>query len=85
MIGCKYKNKLIDLLQTYLINKKPIIKVDKQLNNFEEFGCFEHLDNTRAFLKIQDGCDFFCNYCLIPFCRGRQRAMKHEHVLQTIK
>ncbi len=85
VIGCQYKNKLVDLLTTYLENKTPIVKINNKIKGFEEFGCFEHLDNTRAFLKIQDGCDFFCNYCLIPFCRGRQRAMKHKNVLQAIK
>lgn len=85
VIGCKYKNKIVELLTKYLKDKKHIIKIDKNITKFEEFGCFKHLDNTRAFLKIQDGCNFFCSYCLIPFCRGRQRAMKHLHVLQAIK
>lgn len=85
VIGCKYKNKLVNLLEQYLKNKKSVIKIDKNISSFEEFGCFKHLDNTRAFLKIQDGCDFFCSYCLIPYCRGRQRAMKHSHVLNAIK
>lgn len=85
VVGCKDKNKLVDYLTTYLRNHKPILKIDENIIKFEEFGCFKHLDNTRAFLKIQDGCDFFCSYCLIPYCRGRQRAMKHDHVLQAIK
>lgn len=84
-IGTKYKNKIVDYLRTYLKNHKQIIKIDNDIKTFEEFGCFKHLDNTRAFLKIQDGCNFFCSYCLIPYCRGRQRAMKHQHVLQNIK
>lgn len=84
VIGCKYKNKIVDLLESYLKNKKPINKIQNEITSFEEFGCFKHLDNTRAFLKIQDGCDFFCSYCLIPYCRGRQRAMNHEHVLSNI-
>lgn len=85
VVGCKDKNKLVDYLKTYLKNHKPICKINKNITRFEEFGCFKYLDNTRAFLKIQDGCDFFCSYCLIPYCRGRQRAMKHARVLQAIK
>lgn len=85
VIGCQYKNKIVDLLKQYLKNHKPIIKINQNIKSFEEFKCFKHLDNTRAFLKIQDGCNFFCSYCLIPYCRGRQRAMKHAHVLQAIK
>ncbi|MCQ3907689.1 MAG: radical SAM protein [Mycoplasmoidaceae bacterium] len=73
------------MLNDYLKNKKPIVKIDENIKTFEEFPCFKHLDNTRAFLKIQDGCDFFCSYCLIPYCRGRQRAMNHLHVLRLIK
>ncbi len=85
VIGCKYKDKIVSFLKQYLKDKKPILKIDKEIKTFEELECFTHLDKTRAFLKIQDGCNFFCNYCLIPYCRGRQRAMKHEHVLQAIR
>ncbi|XQP55658.1 MAG: tRNA (N(6)-L-threonylcarbamoyladenosine(37)-C(2))-methylthiotransferase MtaB [Mycoplasmoidaceae bacterium] len=84
VIGTKHRNKVIDYLNKYLKDKKPIIKIEKDLNSFEELVCPQHLNNTRAFLKIQDGCNFFCSYCLIPYCRGRQCAMKHQHVLQTI-
>ena len=85
VIGTKYKNKIVDYLQKYLKNHKSINKIDQNIKTFEEFPCFKHLDNTRAFLKIQDGCNFYCSYCLIPYCRGHQRAMKHQHVLQAIK
>jgi threonylcarbamoyladenosine tRNA methylthiotransferase MtaB len=42
-------------------------------------------DRTRSFLKIQDGCDYFCSYCAIPFARGRSRSDSVEHVLSSVK
>ena len=41
-------------------------------------------NRTRPFLKIQDGCDTFCTYCIVPYARGRSRSMPHEHVLRSI-
>ena len=86
-IGCKDKNRIVDLLQEYLANKHPIntITKTKNIKCFENFGIFKHLDNTRAFLKIQDGCNFYCSYCLIPYCRGNQRSMHHEDVIKQVK
>ncbi|MCQ2748027.1 MAG: hypothetical protein MJ223_02050 [Mycoplasmoidaceae bacterium] len=85
VVGCNNKNKIASFLENFLSKKKQIFKINKSLQSFEEFSCFKSQDNTRAFLKIQDGCDFFCSYCLIPYCRGRQRSMKHEHVIRDIK
>lgn len=84
VVGTNNRSNIVEYLNQYLKNRKPIIKID-QNQTFEEFPCFKYFDNTRAFLKIQDGCNFFCNYCLIPYCRGRQRAMNHQHVLSSIK
>jgi len=87
VIGNKDKNKIVELLNNYLKDKEQINTLidSKLIKEFEYFPPFEHLDNTRAFLKIQDGCNFFCSYCLIPYCRGRQRAMKHEQVIDNVK
>ncbi len=87
VVGCKDKNNIINLLKQFIKTKKQINTIipSNKLDEFEDFGTFKHLDNTRAFLKIQDGCNFFCSYCLIPYCRGRQRAMKHNEVIKQVK
>ncbi|XQP55391.1 MAG: tRNA (N(6)-L-threonylcarbamoyladenosine(37)-C(2))-methylthiotransferase MtaB [Mycoplasmoidaceae bacterium] len=85
VIGTKYRNKIVEYLAKYLNDKKPICKINKDINKFEEFGCFKHLNNTRAVLKIQDGCDFYCSYCEIPYARGQKRSMPHKHILSLIK
>jgi threonylcarbamoyladenosine tRNA methylthiotransferase MtaB len=43
------------------------------------------MNKTRAFIKIQDGCDFMCSYCVIPFVRGRQRSLSHKIILENIQ
>ncbi len=85
VIGNKYKNKVVDLIKKY--KKKSIIKVENfsNITKFEKFNNISFIDNTRAFLKIQDGCNYMCSYCIIPFSRGRQRSLDHKIVLDEIK
>jgi threonylcarbamoyladenosine tRNA methylthiotransferase MtaB len=85
VLGTKYKNQIVDLIKEY--DGRKITKVDSLTfkDQFEEFSKFVSFDKTRAFLKIQDGCNYMCSYCLIPFARGRQRSLWHEKVLNIIK
>ena len=52
---------------------------------FVEFGDITFTEKTRAVIKIQDGCDRFCSYCIIPYARGRVRSRKPEHILSEIQ
>jgi threonylcarbamoyladenosine tRNA methylthiotransferase MtaB len=54
-------------------------------DTFDEYTDSELKKNTRAFIKIQDGCDFMCSYCIIPFVRGRQRSLSHSIILEKIQ
>ncbi len=54
-------------------------------HNFEQTCEAVSGNRTRPFLKIQDGCDSFCTYCIVPYARGRSRSMRVEHVLENIK
>ncbi len=56
-----------------------------QYSEFSEMKATEMYDRSRAFVKIQDGCNFFCTYCAIPYARGRSRSRKKEDVLEQIK
>lgn len=85
ILGAKYKNDLITFIKQY--HQEKIIKIDKfsKLDKFDEYSDSILFSNTRAFLKIQDGCDYMCSYCLIPFARGRQRSLNHNKVISLIK
>ena len=52
---------------------------------FIDFGTTVHMEKTRAVIKVQDGCDRFCSYCIIPYARGRVRSRKIENVIKEIK
>ncbi len=76
----------------YYVNKakdegKVQVAVGEVLKNktFEELNIEEYQDKTRAFLKIQDGCNRFCTYCLIPYTRGRTCSKDPDKVLEEIK
>lgn len=86
ILGNKYKNQLPKLICNFYKNHQQIIKVDdlSQERTFEELPVYSFCENTRAVIKIQDGCDFMCSYCLIPFARGRQRSLGHKKILDTI-
>ena len=85
ILGNNDKSKLLEYIEEYKKNKKQIIKID-DLNKV----CFEdmRLDNfqkhTRAFVKIQDGCNNYCSYCIIPYTRGNVRSKRKEDVLDEI-
>ena len=52
---------------------------------FAEFGETSYTEKTRAVIKVQDGCDRFCSYCIIPYARGRVRSRHPEHIIKEIK
>lgn len=52
---------------------------------FVDFGTTTHMEKTRAVIKVQDGCDRFCSYCIIPYARGRVRSRKIESVIEEVK
>ncbi len=87
LIGNKYKNNLLDLIKEYKKNQKQITKVDNLLleKEFEETLTSSFEDRTRAFIKIQDGCNFMCSYCTIPFARGRQRSAKASNIISQVQ
>ena len=87
VLGNKYKNMLPKLINDFYKTKKQIVKVENlsQDRNFEELPIYSFCENTRAIVKIQDGCDFMCSYCLIPYARGRQRSLNHNKILKIIE
>lgn len=83
VLGTQYRKEIVDLVEEYQKTSQKIVKVDsvKNLRKFEDLN-IDRFKNTRAFLKIQDGCNNFCTYCIIPYARGRVRSRKPESVLK---
>lgn len=86
VLGTQYRDQIVSLVDEYRQTKKTIIKVDsvKDIRKFEDLN-IDHFKNTRAFLKIQDGCNNFCTYCIIPYARGRVRSRPSQSVLAQAK
>lgn len=87
VVGTSHRNEIPALINEYRQNKTPIIKVDENTRDFkyEELGVTSYSENVRAYLKIQDGCDNFCTYCLIPYRRGKMRSRNKEDVIEEAK
>ncbi len=86
IIGNTKKSKVVSLVEEYLKNKKSITEIDNIMHtDFEamELDTFE--TRTRAFVKIQDGCNNFCSYCIIPYSRGNIRSKEKDDVVSEIK
>lgn len=86
LIGNKYKNNVIELINEYFNNHKQVVKIDNLLleKEFENNQVEVYKDKTRAFVKIQDGCNYMCSYCIIPFTRGRQRSKNFDFLINEI-
>ena len=86
LLGNKDKAKIVELLDEYFNNKKVIRDQYRgRLKEFEDMYITNFPGRTRAFVKIQDGCDNFCTYCIIPFVRGKCRSKSFDKVLSEVK
>ena len=85
VIGNKDKSKIVELIHQYF-EKKNMIKdlYSNRFTEFEDMYIKEFPGRTRAFVKIQDGCDNFCSYCIIPFVRGKCRSKDKDKVISEI-
>ena len=85
IIGNKYKSELIMLLDMYLKEHKKIVKVnDISKIDFEDMFINKFMTHTRAFVKIQDGCNAFCAYCAIPYARGGLRSKDFDSAISEV-
>lgn len=86
IIGTSDRHMIPDLVEQYLKDgkKRNIVAESTRDLTYEELKVTSYSDNTRAYLKIQDGCDNFCSYCIIPFARGRLRSRQKEAILQEV-
>ena len=87
-IGTNEKTQIVELVEKFIEEKnKSFIQIDDvmQNKNFGDFGSVTYTEKTRAVIKVQDGCDRFCSYCIIPYARGRVRSRNPESVISEIK
>lgn len=87
VLGTVDRSKIVEYLKEYLKNNEQIVIKEnlKQVNTYENIFIQQFLYNTRAYVKIQDGCDNFCSYCLIPYVRGRSRSRDKGQILSEVK
>lgn len=82
--GTSHRDELVELLQNFKKGDNPIDLTEQnpRFFKYEELGLTTHFENVRAYLKIQDGCDNFCSYCLIPYRRGKARSRALQDVVK---
>lgn len=88
VIGNNKKHELVPLLQEYEASHRKtacVADINHEKQAYEELSLSRTAEHTRAFIKVQDGCNQFCTYCIIPFARGRVRSRELPDVLQEIR
>lgn len=87
VLGINEKNKIVEYIENYIHDKKKLMKVSDLMmqKSFLDFGNVTYAKKTRAVVKVQDGCDRFCTYCIIPYARGRVRSRKLESIIEEVK
>lgn len=84
ILGNVGKSKIVDYINEYLKNKKKIVDIsDVKEAKFEDM-CLNNFNKTRAFVKIEDGCENYCSYCIIPYSRGKVRSKDRDTVIKEI-
>ena len=81
IIGNNKKKDLIEILEQHI--QKAVIDIN-HTKEYEEMHLSKTAEHTRAYIKVQDGCNQFCTYCIIPFARGRVRSRAKEDVIREV-
>jgi len=85
VIGNNQKKQIVEILENYMAgveNKR--LEIGKE-TDYEDLSLDTQVEHTRAYIKIQDGCNQFCSYCIIPYARGRIRSRKPEDVVAEVE
>lgn len=94
-VGNNKKKDLVEILEAYLEDREGACNFDKTMNDtsvidinatfdYEEMQLTHTAEHTRAYIKVQDGCNQFCSYCIIPYARGRVRSRHLDSIRQEI-
>ena len=87
VLGNEEKKDIVNYIEKFIETRKKIISVKdiSTQKEFDELGEVYYTEKTRAVIKVQDGCNQFCSYCIIPYARGRIRSRKIENVISEIE
>lgn len=88
IIGNNKKHELLWQIESFFDNQEKssaVIDINSGKEDYEELFLSKTAEHTRAFIKVQDGCNQFCTYCIIPYARGRVRSRKAEDVLKEVQ
>lgn len=98
LIGNQNKKEIVEILEQFIMRSKEMMEQEEQKHKsqfervtdisveheYEEMTLEHTADHTRAYIKIQDGCNQFCSYCIIPYARGRVRSRPEEKIIQEV-
>ena len=87
IIGNNKKKDILEILREYEAQetvKKELIDIN-HTKEYEELHLSKTAEHTRAYIKVQDGCNQFCTYCIIPFARGRVRSREKDNVIREVR
>ena len=87
IIGNNKKHELVERIEEFEKARQgvhAVIDINDRQQEYEELFLETTGEHTRAFIKVQDGCNQFCSYCIIPYARGRVRSRKMDHVLEEV-
>lgn len=90
VIGNNQKNQLVNLLEEFFAEEEyhkvvSCVDINDGVQDYEKLQVEKTAEHTRVFIKVQDGCNQFCSYCIIPFARGRVRSRGVEDVVNEVK
>lgn len=87
ILGNNQKKNIVEALEEYEkehVKKAHVIKIN-QTKEYEDLKIHSTAEHVRAYIKVQDGCNQFCTYCIIPYARGRVRSRRLEHILKEVR
>ena len=86
VIGVNEKTNIVKIVEEFLNEKQGLVQVSDVMhqNNYLDFGTTTYTELNRAVVKVQDGCDRFCSYCIIPYARGKVRSRNPESILREV-
>jgi len=84
IVGNSDKANIVEIVEQYTSKYQQVGKIEEE-KEFQDYGVVTYTEKTRAVIKVQDGCNNFCSYCIIPYAKGRVRSRKPESVVKEIK